>query len=73
MRAATDLSPPAQRLLDYLRDDGRYRADQYGLSENLGMALKTALRAADELKAQGYPIEVGIGRLTHIRLTEPAE
>lgn len=70
MRSFTDLSLAEQRLLDYLMDDGRYRADQYDLLENLGMTLKTALGAADGLKEKGYPIEVGLGRLTHVRLTE---
>ena len=70
MRAAIDLSPGAQRLLDYLLDDARYRADQYDLRDNLGMPLETALRAADELKAQDCPIEVDQGRLTCFRLTE---
>lgn len=70
MRSSTDLSPCTQRLLDYLLDDGRYQADQYDLSKNLGITFKSAVRAADELKAKGYPIEVSQGRLSHIRLTE---
>ena len=68
MRSSTDLSPAAQRLLDYLLD-GRYQADQYDLRDNLGMSLQTALRAADEIKTKGYPIEACQGRLTYFRYT----
>ena len=72
MSRAPDLSPAAERLLDYLLED-RYRADQYDLHEHLGMSLKTALGAAEELKMKGHPIEVNLGRLTYIQYTETAK
>lgn len=70
MLCLTDLSPAAERLLNYLLDDDRYRADQYDLRDDLGMSLQSALRAADELRAGGYPIEISRARLTYFRYTE---
>ena len=68
MRAATDLSPNEQLLLDYLR--GHWQADQFDIQQNLGMSLASALVVADELRAAGCPIEVRRARFAYFRLTE---
>lgn len=68
MRCSTDLSPSAQLLLDYLC--GHPAADQFDVQENLGMPLPSALAAADELRMQGFLVEVGQARLTYFRYTD---
>lgn len=68
MGSATDLSPAAQLLLDYL--SGHPAADQFDVQECLGMPLPSALAAADELRMQGFCVEIGQARLTYFRFTE---
>ena len=68
MMSSADLSPSAQRLLDYLRD--YRRADHFDIQQNLGMELASALAAADELRARGRPIEVARARLTYFSYSD---
>ena len=68
MRSPINLSPGAQLMLDYLRE--HWQADQFDIQQNLGMRLSSALVVADELHAQGYPVEVSQARLTYFSYTK---